>query len=187
MYVLWVGSQPETDRNFQAGYREGITAGKESALQGGFDEGFALVGAPLGREIGLLRGFASALLAFLTSSSTVADAVERESLTQEARAITTELGNIRLTDVAPPDLEAEQHAREHLEGADADGDGDIVVNEELQEKRELESLEDMMARISAGAIPSTDRRGRPTREDVVQLSSRLKVLASRLQLSVPEG
>jgi hypothetical protein len=37
------------------GYREGITAGKESALQEGFDTGFASVGAPLGRDIGFIR------------------------------------------------------------------------------------------------------------------------------------
>ncbi|KAG8714075.1 hypothetical protein FRC09_018034, partial [Ceratobasidium sp. 395] len=46
-----------------AGYREGITAGKESALQEGFDDGFASVGASLGRQLGVLRGMANAALA----------------------------------------------------------------------------------------------------------------------------
>ncbi|TFY74295.1 hypothetical protein EWM64_g9718 [Hericium alpestre] len=48
-----------------SGYREGITAGKEDALQEGFDAGFAEVGVPLGQELGLLRGLASALQSFL--------------------------------------------------------------------------------------------------------------------------
>lgn len=157
-------------------------------MQGGFDEGFAQVGAPLGRQIGLLRGFASALLSFLSSSTAIPDVPDRETLVQEARAIASELGNIRFTDIAPPDLEAERHAREHLEDrADDDGDDDIVLNEELQEKREMESLEDMMARISAGAIPATDRKGRPTAADVTALSVRLKTLAGRLNMSLPEG
>lgn len=49
----------------QAGYREGITAGKEEALQEGFDAGFAEFGAPVGKEIGVLRGMSAALLVFL--------------------------------------------------------------------------------------------------------------------------
>ncbi|EPQ31000.1 uncharacterized protein PFL1_01189 [Pseudozyma flocculosa PF-1] len=38
------------------GYREGITAGKLSTLQAGFDHGFSEVGAPIGRALGQLRG-----------------------------------------------------------------------------------------------------------------------------------
>ncbi|SPO28232.1 uncharacterized protein UTRI_04631_B [Ustilago trichophora] len=49
------------------GYREGITAGKLSTLQGGFDQGFNEVGALLGRQVGLLRGQIAALLVLLTS------------------------------------------------------------------------------------------------------------------------
>ncbi|KAF7345106.1 Yae1-N domain-containing protein [Mycena venus] len=71
------------------GYREGITAGKESALQEGFDTGFAGVGAPLGRDIGFLRGMSSALVAFLNSN-------------MSCRAISRR----------------EEHAREHLADAD---------------------------------------------------------------------
>jgi len=54
----------------QAGYREGITAGKEGALQEGFDTGFAQAGGPLGRELGLLRGVTSALLLHLSRTQT---------------------------------------------------------------------------------------------------------------------
>lgn len=53
----------------QTGYREGITAGKLSTLQQGFDQGFNEVGASLGRQLGALRGQLAALL-LLTSSPT---------------------------------------------------------------------------------------------------------------------
>ena len=178
----------------QAGYREGITAGKESALQGGFDQGFAEVGAPLGREIGLLRGFASALLAFLSSSShanaPTTTQEDHDAFVHEARIIASELSNIRFTDIAPPDLEAEQHAREHLEADDPmddDRDGMIVGDEGLQQKREMESLEDMMDRITAGAVPKSDRTGRPTMEDVKKLGARLEVLAGKVGVAIPQG
>ncbi|KAJ1043128.1 hypothetical protein NDA10_007571 [Ustilago hordei] len=49
------------------GYREGITAGKLSTLQQGFNTGFNEVGALLGRQLGQLRGQVAALL-FLTST-----------------------------------------------------------------------------------------------------------------------
>ncbi|KAM5346936.1 hypothetical protein ACJ41O_009941 [Fusarium nematophilum] len=47
-----------------AGYREGITAAKESSLQAGFDEGFSLgasVGLKAGQLLGLLEGIAEAV------------------------------------------------------------------------------------------------------------------------------
>ncbi|KAH7100401.1 hypothetical protein BKA62DRAFT_831077 [Auriculariales sp. MPI-PUGE-AT-0066] len=50
----------------QAGFREGIVVGKEAALQDGFDHGFEHSGVPAGRQLGLLRGQASAALAIIT-------------------------------------------------------------------------------------------------------------------------
>ncbi|KAI0797255.1 hypothetical protein BC629DRAFT_1258943, partial [Irpex lacteus] len=97
------------------GYREGITAGKETHLQQGFDDGFANTGAPLGRQIGLLRGFASALFSFLKSATCGVEQSEQHNLLLEARNISAELNDIRFSDIVPPDLEAEQHEREHLE------------------------------------------------------------------------
>lgn len=47
---------------WQAGYRGGISAGKEAAQQEGFDMGFADTGTPRGRELGVLRGLAAAHL-----------------------------------------------------------------------------------------------------------------------------
>ncbi|KAH9162714.1 hypothetical protein EDB89DRAFT_2024320 [Lactarius sanguifluus] len=44
------------------GYRDGISSGKEVALQEGFDAAFACSGAPRGRELGVLRGLATAHL-----------------------------------------------------------------------------------------------------------------------------
>ena len=162
------------------GYREGITAGKESALQEGFDEGFALTGAPIGRHLGLLRGFAATLVAFVSSGAALPAGVDCQAALDEARSISGALSAIRFSDIAPPDLQAEQHAREHLEA-----EGDVVEDEGLQVKRDIESLEDMMARISAGTIPATDKSGRPTMDDVGRLTTRVKALANALQLPLP--
>ena len=176
----------------QAGYREGITAGKEGALQEGFDDGFASVGAPLGRDLGLLRGLAAALLAFLSRPPI---AVERGTLAGEVRDIANALSNVRLSDIAPPDLEALAHAREHLEQArmDADDDDDLVAdpaapNEDLKAKRDMESLEDPMAQMSSGSSGSASgvkaNLKRPTAEDVVQLKERLLAIARELGLEL---
>ncbi|KAH9077773.1 hypothetical protein EDB83DRAFT_2514484 [Lactarius deliciosus] len=62
----WIG----LSTNFTtAGYRDGISSGKEAALQEGFDAGFVRIGVPRGREIGVLRGLAAALLLHLSRSS----------------------------------------------------------------------------------------------------------------------
>ncbi|EGN98029.1 hypothetical protein SERLA73DRAFT_26694, partial [Serpula lacrymans var. lacrymans S7.3] len=119
-----------------AGYREGIVAGKESTLQEGFDAGFASVGVPLGRKLGNLRGVISAVLSVLGSQP---DSQPSADLLIEAREIAAALANIRFSDIAPPDLEAEQHAREHLDKDDLP----LGAGEESEQKRKLESLEDM--------------------------------------------
>jgi hypothetical protein len=160
------------------GYREGITAGKESALQEGFDTGFANVGAPLGRDIGFLRGMSSALVAFLNSSA--CQHVEKESLLAEARAVAASLAVVRFTDVVPRDLEAEEHAREHL----ADSDDPMDENEELSDKRKMEGLEDMLSRLTAGAANPDLADTRPTLDDVRILEGRLHALNARLGLDV---
>jgi len=95
-----------------AGYREGITAGKEAALQEGFDDGFASVGVPLGRTVGKLRGVANALKNFLSTKDT-----SRQQYGAEIIKIVEKLGEISLADLAPPDVEAEAHAGEHAEEA----------------------------------------------------------------------
>lgn len=155
----------------QAGYREGITAGKESALQEGFDAGFAQVGAPLGRELGILRGVASVLVSFLASSGSL------PSTLANARDISAQLASIRFSDVAPRDLEAEAHAREHLEDGES-YDIDVDIPEELAEKRELERLEDMLAGMAANGHKGGTTR--PTIEDVRMLQERLYALCETI-------
>ncbi|KAI0770372.1 hypothetical protein C8Q74DRAFT_895355 [Fomes fomentarius] len=194
---------PQTSPTY-AGYREGITAGKESALQQGFDEGFAQVGAPIGRELGILRGLCSAFLAFLSrapatippsfsiSSSLIQD---NASLLAQVREIAAALANVRFSDIAPLDLEAIAHAREHLESSgpmDQDDDGaDLAdptkLNEELKDKRDVERLEDLMAQLSApggGSSASAPAPARPTAEDVAQLKRRLLSIAQGLGLAL---
>ncbi|KAJ7041185.1 hypothetical protein C8F04DRAFT_1208450 [Mycena alexandri] len=180
-------ANPESSRDIEwtnissefttVGYREGITAGKESALQEGFDTGFATVGAPLGHEIGFLRGMASALVAFVNTGAHA----DKHALLTEARAIATGLAVVRFTDVVPRDIEAEAHAREHLaEVYDGDpGDG----NEELGDKRKIEQLEDMLAGLSAEA-ETPGKTVRPTLDDVRVLEGRLQALSAQLGLVV---
>lgn len=95
---------------------------------------------------------------------------------KEAREISAQLGNIRYSDIEPRDLEAEQHAREHLE---AEGQ-EMEVNEEMEKRRQMEEVEDMLASLSPGE--NVNASGRPTAEDVVRLKERLHALSSRLRL-----
>jgi hypothetical protein len=137
-----------------SGYREGIIAGKEAFLQPGFDAGFANVGVPLGRELGLLRGAAAAIRSLLNSQSP--DSPELE----EIRSISSVLSTIQFSDIAPRDLEAEQHAKEHL----AIDDPAIVEN----------------ADSGAETVPQERR----TIDDVANLKERLALLSTKLGLPV---
>lgn len=82
----------------------------------------------MGRELGAIRGMASALLVFVTSKSP--ETTEERSLAIEARGIVSQLSSIRFTDIAPRDLEAEEHARQHLEDDESglDVKGELVEN-----------------------------------------------------------
>ncbi|KAG8908440.1 hypothetical protein FRB99_006645 [Tulasnella sp. 403] len=115
-----------SDNFINDGYREGITAGKEGALQEGFDDGFASVGVPLGRHIGTLRGIASGIAALCqsrTSSSArpstsppfvspVFSQISPEVAT-EVQSIADGLNQISFLDIVPPDQQAEEHNRLH--------------------------------------------------------------------------
>ncbi|PFH49288.1 hypothetical protein AMATHDRAFT_148015 [Amanita thiersii Skay4041] len=167
-----------------AGYREGITAGKESAIQEGFDSGFAQVGAPIGRELGMLRGIASALIDILVSLSTRSalyqpTTVSYDLMLADARDIASQLVKVRFTDIAPPDLEAEAHAREHLESL---YDAEISVPEELAERREMENLEDMLAGMGTGV--ETKEVKRLSTDDVRRLKERLYSLCGVMGISM---
>lgn len=156
-----------------SGYREGIIAGKESALQEGFDAGFAHVGVPIGRDLGSMRGIISAITSFLSSKS------QDSTTLTTAREISSSLAGVRFSDIVPVDQEAEQYAREHL---DADDDP-IGQSEELLQKREMEGLEDMVQRLTAGAT-SRPSQGRPTREDVICLKEGILTLRGQLGLDI---
>jgi hypothetical protein len=173
----------------QAGYREGITAGKESALQAGFNAGYAQVGVPLGREMGLLRGTALALMTFVDSPQLPQPAEVLNEALKEIRTISAQLSDIRFSDIVPRDLEAEAHAREHL----ADGGGDLPVNgldengvvqgEEAIEKRKMEQLEDMMSSFGTNPAPHSGLP-RPRPEDVKAIRVRLLHVARILGLEL---
>ncbi|KAF9054044.1 hypothetical protein BJ165DRAFT_1381558 [Panaeolus papilionaceus] len=167
------------------GYREGITAGKEAFLQPGFDEGFAKIGVPLGRHIGHLRGTSAALVAFFKSSAAPPGSASEEIL-KEAQSISSALSQMRFSDIVPRDLEAEQHALEHLPDKEEEGETveDIEMeNEELKDKRDVERLEDMFASLSSNAGTAT-KTPRPTMEDVHKLRERLNALCQKIGLGV---
>ncbi|KAF9646929.1 hypothetical protein BDM02DRAFT_3117884 [Thelephora ganbajun] len=172
-----------------AGYREGITAGKESALQTGFDAGYTQVGVPLGREIGLLRGAALALMTFIDSPQLLQPPEVLAEAQREIQSISAQLSDIRFSDIVPRDLEAEAHAREHL----ADDEGDLPVNgldengfvqnEEVTERRKMEQLEDMMSSFGTSPTPSSNLP-RPGPEDVKVTRVRLLQVARTLGLEL---
>ncbi|KAH6912141.1 hypothetical protein BKA70DRAFT_827148 [Coprinopsis sp. MPI-PUGE-AT-0042] len=155
-----------------AGYREGITAGKEGALQEGFDSGFEQTGAPIGRQVGRARGMASALLTLVNDHPTGLD----PEIAAELRSISTQLSDLRFSDIAPPDLEAEEHEREHRL---ANGE-DLDVNEEIQAKNDVENLEDMLAGLGS----NIQKLSRPTMRDFEVSLERLSRIATQIGLDI---
>ncbi|KAF8644672.1 hypothetical protein AX16_008332 [Volvariella volvacea WC 439] len=156
-----------------AGYREGITAGKEASVQEGFDQGFEAVGVPIGRRLGMLRGYASALLSWLTHAgrfNLIPDATaggqgDLDGILVDARDIAAQLAKIQFTDIAPVDHEAEAHAREHLEL-----EGEAEVGEG---RKKREAVEELLTENGEGT-------GKLTMDDVKVLEGRLKGLCTRL-------
>ncbi|KAF5326523.1 hypothetical protein D9611_001055 [Ephemerocybe angulata] len=163
-----------------AGYRDGITAGKEGALQDGFDSGFAVTGAPLGRDIGRIRGISAALLA-LTNKGTLALSSSTPGVRDGLRDIAAQLADIRFSDIVPPDLEAEEHAREHMR---VEGEALEMDSEELNDKKDVEGLEDLLAGMSASGNGKERRPQRPTMQDFEVLKKRLEALVGTLGLQI---
>ena len=83
----------------QAGYRDSISAGKEAALQDGFDAGFVDTGAPRGRELGVLRGLAVALLHQAPKPASELDHTQAQT---RVREIVGKLAAVRFADLVPP-------------------------------------------------------------------------------------
>jgi hypothetical protein len=123
----------------------------------------------------MLRGMLCAILALLRSSIAVN---EKESIQADAQEISSQLSRIRFSDIMPRDLEAEEHARQHLEEEGVE----IDVHEKIAATRDMEGIEDMLANLAAG----TNFTGttRPSLDDVHNLKGRLKVLSERLNLQV---
>jgi len=156
-----------------AGYRDGVIAGKERALQEGFDDGFASVASPIGRELGILRGIASALLPFVISHSS--HGPDQDSLTNEVRLITSLLADIRFADITPRDVDAEEHARQHSNRVD----GQSVVNEGVDAETRMDRPQPIVGTSSAET-----QSDRPTMDNVRQLKKRLEDLTHRLGLTI---
>lgn len=57
-------------------------------------------------------------------------------MTEQTRVLVRRLGKFRVADLAGPDVEAEQHAREHGE--------DVTLPQEIQDQRDMDSLEDSL-------------------------------------------
>jgi hypothetical protein len=131
------------------------------------------VGAPIGRELGLLRGKSTALLAFLSSTP------GQEDLISEVREIGSRLSNIRLSDIVPRS-EKEYHERG---GREVDGGNELVQDETLMEKRDMEGLEDMLANMNASADGRVNVE-RPTGDDVKELGRALEALCAKAELEV---
>ncbi|KAI9430227.1 hypothetical protein H4582DRAFT_2064040 [Lactarius indigo] len=110
-----------------AGYRDGISAGKEAALQEGFDAGFARSGAPRGRELGVLRGLAAALLLHLSRAAEP----EPASTQTRVREIVDKLAAVRFR----PDEEAPAPHEAH---------GDALCGaDEVQGQRQSPPIDDL--------------------------------------------
>ncbi|KAJ9107855.1 hypothetical protein QFC19_002761 [Naganishia cerealis] len=135
-----------------AGYREGITPGKLTTLQRGFDEAYAASVVP-SRRLGQLRGRVAALVAFLQSRQQQGDTTNGAGdadalLLQRAKEAKRLLARVRPETVLPVDEEALAHA-----AAEHPADGVVVDKDEwrgeegVRERREMadvvQKLEDL--------------------------------------------
>ncbi|QRW06579.1 hypothetical protein RhiLY_05578 [Ceratobasidium sp. AG-Ba] len=155
-----------------AGYREGITAGKEASLQAGFDDGFASVGAPLGRRVGTLRGKANAALALCARLGST-------HLEAELRDITRCLTGVKLSALAPPDMQAIEHAKTHAD--DAPDVGDV----EMSAQAHMDGLEEALGALSTtslGQVAGDDPMARSVaaEADLARLIERLGAVCRAL-------
>nr|XP_018265652.1 uncharacterized protein I303_02023 [Kwoniella dejecticola CBS 10117]OBR87810.1 hypothetical protein I303_02023 [Kwoniella dejecticola CBS 10117] len=181
-----------------AGYREGITDGKLSTLQQGFDEGFA-ASVPLSRRVGVLRGKAAALLAIAIATASAKSPTASPSRntitspTTEARShshlhseidivdsireLIRQLSQLRRDDILPEDEERIAHEKEEhghpTEGEGKNGNDDENKFElDRNDKRDLENLErslEMMGSTSSDANANgSARKSKRNGEEVVR-------------------
>lgn len=154
------------DNHQQSGYREGITAGKEGALQEGFDDGFATVGVPLGERVGTLRGIAAGVIAVLRLKDAL---TTNPSLFAEAQAIARGLDQIRYSDIVPPDRLAEEHNKLHE---------DEAVTIRASEPNQSDEMDDISAAFSTLATKDSavtkERRRQEALTELQKLQERLE-------------
>ncbi|WWC86924.1 uncharacterized protein L201_001803 [Kwoniella dendrophila CBS 6074] len=162
-----------SNKFFDAGYREGITDGKLSTLQKGFDEGFE-ISVPLSRKIGLLRGKSSALLSIATSSSSSSSKSSTDkantNLIEEIREINKQLNKLKRDEILPEDEERLQHEKEEHE--DPNNDDDHTFELDQNDKRDLEFLENGFENIGKSSKP--DAGGEKRKEDGEFIMRRLE-------------
>lgn len=159
----------------QAGYREGITDGKLTTLQEGFDSSFA-ASVPPSRRLGQLRGQANALLAYLTrstpgtssarASTSMSGPVYLAELVEAARELVQDLARVKRVQVLSRDIERERHEQEEHGGED-------VFELEPTEEREMEGLED--------ALGSLGQKAKANGSDEVREGQLLDVFEYRLK------
>lgn len=126
----------------------------------------------MGRKLGFLRGISSVLVSHLQAISTSMDKSKFDLA--EAQDIARRLVGIQFSDINPRDLEAEEHARQHLE---SEG-GDVVNAGNRSNYERMEELERKLpANPSAEALVTLS--GRPTVQD---LEKRLETLCHGLGL-----
>jgi hypothetical protein len=133
---------------------------------------------PIGRELGLLRGIATVVLHHLNDMST--DGAHRDAARAEVHEIAAQLARVRFSDIVPRDLDAEAHARQHME---ADGTP-LAVHDEIAAKRDVEGMEDMLADMTAGNGKARGATMRPTMDDVRALGVRLSALSQSIGLGI---
>lgn len=152
-----------TDR--QAGYREGITDGKLSTLQEGFDSSFTSSVHP-SRTLGGLRGRVSALLSLASIRSTTTNLDALRELMQD-------LNRVKRNEVLPIDTEREEHER------DEHGD-DNAFELEGNEKRDMEGLENALESLG-GTGKESGKGGKREDELLKDLEGRLERLEKEMK------
>jgi ribosomal protein S4 len=125
----------------------------------------------------LIRGIVSAILSSLDETSTPETGDHHEIMT-EIQEINSRLSRTRLSDMIPPDLEAEEHARQHQEEEE-----EAVVDSD-----KLELLESMMEQMNTDSEKPDGHLAEKLRpmgdDDVKVLRSRLDQLVVRLGMDI---
>lgn len=157
---------PKMQLTSQAGYREGITDGKLSTLQEGFDDSFTSSVSP-SRQLGGMRGRASALLALHTTLRPLPPSAS--SLLEDLRDLIRDLNKVKRAEVLPIDVEREEHERD-----EHGGEGDEHAFElEGNEKRDMEGLENALQGLGANGS-GTENEGKREEELLEDLRMRLE-------------